>query len=82
MPSKPPKPPFDIPEVNEAVPDPLAREAFHWLLHLHSGDETPDDWAAFDQWQESSPEHQAAGVRAQRIWDQMALDGEMPDEEV
>ena len=71
MPSKPPKPPFDIPEVNEAVPDPLAREAFHWLLHLHSGDETPDDWAAFDQWQESSPEHQAAGVRAQRIWDQI-----------
>lgn len=71
MPRKPPKPPFDIPELNEAVPDPLAREAFHWLLHLHSGDETPDDWAAFDQWQEASPEHQAAGVRAQRIWDQI-----------
>lgn len=71
MPRKPPKPPFDIPELNEAVPDPLAREAFHWLLHLHSGNETPEDWSAFDQWQESSPEHRAAGVRAQRIWDQI-----------
>jgi transmembrane sensor len=71
MPKKPPKPPFDIPELNEAVPDPLAREAFHWLLHLHSGRERPEDWTAFEEWRESTPEHKRAGARAQRIWDQI-----------
>jgi len=71
MPKKPPKPPFDVPELNETVTDPLAREAFHWLLHLHSGRETPADWAAFDEWREASPDHKRAGDRAQRIWDQI-----------
>jgi transmembrane sensor len=42
-----------------------------WFAHLHSGRETPEDWTAFDEWRAASPEHQRAGVRAKRIWDQI-----------
>lgn len=69
MPKPPPRPPFEIPEFGDAASDPLTREALHWLVHLHSGNEAPEDWTAFDEWQAASPEHKKAGARAQRIWD-------------
>ncbi|MDQ8732400.1 FecR domain-containing protein [Bradyrhizobium sp. LHD-71] len=67
----PPKPPFEIPESEEQIDDPLTREALLWLAHLHSGQERPEDRAAFDQWQDSSPEHRRAAGEARKIWRQI-----------
>lgn len=67
----PPKPPFEIPEPEEEIDDPLTREALLWLAHLHSGRETPEDWAAFDAWQDSTAEHRRAAEEAKNIWQQI-----------
>jgi len=71
MPKPPPHPPFELPESEEDIRDPLAREALMWLAHLHSGEEKPEDWAAFEEWQQASDEHRRASARAKRIWDQI-----------
>jgi transmembrane sensor len=71
MPKPPPKPPFEVPETEELITDPLAREALVWLAYLHSGRETPEDWIAFDEWQAASADHARAGRRARRVWDQI-----------
>jgi transmembrane sensor len=70
-PKTPPKPPFDLPESEEDIRDPLAREALMWIAHLHSGEEKPEDWAAFEEWQQASDDHRRASARAKRIWDQI-----------
>jgi len=71
MPKPPPKPPFELPESEEDIRDPLAREALMWLAHLHSGEEKPEDWAAFEEWQQTSDDHRRASTKAKRIWDQI-----------
>jgi len=71
MSKPPPKPPFELPESEEDIRDPLAREALMWLAHLHSGEEKPEDWAAFEEWQEASDDHRRASAKAKRIWDQI-----------
>jgi transmembrane sensor len=70
-PKTPPKPPFELPESEEDIRDPLAREALMWLAHLHSGEEKPEDWAAFEEWQQASDDHRRASAKAKRIWDQI-----------
>jgi len=70
-PKSPPKPPFELPESEEDIRDPLAREALMWLAHLHSGEEKPEDWATFEEWQQASDDHRRASARAKRIWDQI-----------
>jgi transmembrane sensor len=71
MPKPPPKPPFDLPQSEEDIRDPLAREALVWLAHLHSGEEKPEDWTAFEEWQAASEDHRRAGAKAKRVWDQI-----------
>jgi len=71
MPKPPPKPPFDLPESEEDIRDPLAREALMWLAHLNSGEDKPEDWAGFEQWQQVSDERRRASAKAKRIWDQI-----------
>jgi len=68
----PPKPPFDVPPPpEEGAGDPLAREGLAWLLHLHSGKESPEDWQAFETWQNWSGAHKLAAARAKTLWEQL-----------
>jgi transmembrane sensor len=67
----PPKPPFELPPTEGPSGDPLIREGVAWLVHLNSGDETPEDWAAFDAWQQASEDHKAAAAKAKGIWEQI-----------
>lgn len=69
--AKPPQPPFELPPSEKTSTDPLIREALAWLVHLHSGDEKPEDWAAFEDWQAASEDHRRAGAAAKQLWEQV-----------
>ena len=51
--------------------DPLVEEAVSRLLHLHSGEETEQDWASYQIWKETSAAHRAAAEHAEAIWNQI-----------
>jgi transmembrane sensor len=69
--AKPPQPPIELPSSEEPSGDPLIREALAWLVHLHSGEEKPEDWAAFEDWQTASEDHRRAGAAAKQLWEQV-----------
>jgi transmembrane sensor len=48
--------------------DPLVEEAISRLLHLHSGEETEQDWSDFQNWKEASDANRAAAEHAELIW--------------
>ncbi len=48
--------------------DPLLREAFRWVIRLHSGDATSDDALSIKQWREQTPDHETAFREAVRLW--------------
>src|SRR5262245_32781357 len=68
--AKPPKSPVDLPETDQAR-DPLTREALAWLVHLHSGDETAQDWADFQDWKGADAAHQRAADQAETLWERL-----------
>lgn len=43
--------------------------AASWFAHLHSGEATPADWRAFEQWRQAHPENARQYANMQRIWD-------------
>jgi transmembrane sensor len=47
----------------------MTEEALAWLMRLHSGDETANDWAAYEDWKATSAERRAAALRAEALWD-------------
>lgn len=67
----PPKAPFELPPAAEATRDPLTREALEWLVHLHSGDDTEQDWIDFQDWRTASAARAQAAERAERLWEQL-----------
>jgi transmembrane sensor len=66
----PPKAPFDLPASSQAR-DPLTREALAWLVHLHSGEETAQDWADFQDWKAADDVHANAARQAEKLWEQL-----------
>jgi transmembrane sensor len=48
--------------------DPLLREAFAWVIQLHSGEATVEDAEALEQWRRTSSDHEAAFRDAVRLW--------------
>jgi transmembrane sensor len=48
--------------------DPLLREAFAWVIQLHSGEATVEDAEAIEQWRRTSSDHEAAFRDAVRLW--------------
>lgn len=67
----PPKPPFEIPPPETDSGDPLTREGLAWLVHLNSGNQTPEDSQAFETWQNWSEAHKLAAKRAKLMWEQL-----------
>jgi transmembrane sensor len=47
---------------------PLQKEAFAWVIRLHSGAATTEDAEAIARWRQTSPEHEEAFRDAVRIW--------------
>ena len=56
------------PDAPDGPLDPLVEEAINFLLHLHSGKETEEDWAAYQNWKDGSAERRAAADYAESIW--------------
>lgn len=68
--TSPRKPPVDLPET-AGTRDPLTREALAWLVHLHSGDETAQDWEDFQDWKAIDAAHEFAAQQAETLWEQL-----------
>lgn len=66
----PRKPPFDLTETT-GTRDPLTREALAWLVHLHSGGETAQDWEDFQDWKATDAAHERAAKQAEALWEQL-----------
>ena len=49
-------------------PESLEDAAIDWLVLLHSGNATPAQRMAFQQWRQRSPAHAAAAAEAQQLW--------------
>lgn len=65
--------------------DPLLRQAFAWVIRLHSGAATTDDAAALELWRRRSADHEAAFREAVRLWRsfgeatrKLVADGQLP----
>lgn len=56
------------PDLPEDSIDPLVDEAVSRVLHLHSGQETEQDWASYQGWKEASEANRAAAEHAEAIW--------------
>ncbi len=65
------KPPFDLPASSSEARNPLVREALAWLVHLHSGEESAQDWADFQDWKAASDAHMLAAAQAEKLWEQL-----------
>lgn len=51
--------------------DPLAEEALSWLVRLHSGEETDEDWQRYHDWRAEKPEHLRAARQAEEMWSRL-----------
>jgi transmembrane sensor len=51
--------------------DPLTEEALSWLVRLHSGEETVDDWNAYHDWKLLDAAHAGAARRAEEMWSRL-----------
>lgn len=59
------------PDDSEDCDEPLApgiERAIEWLVTLHSGDATADEWDAYAAWKALSATHQSAAEAAERLW--------------
>jgi transmembrane sensor len=54
--------------MQEQSRDPLIEEALRWLVVLKDRAASDDDRAAFHDWLQADPSHQAAWTRAQGVW--------------
>lgn len=60
--------PPTVPEVGEEPLDPLLEQALEWLVTLHSGAATVEDWESYEAWGAHSSERRAATAEAERLW--------------
>ena len=51
--------------------DPLTEEALAWLVRLHSGEETEQDWQLYHDWKAASAEQRDAAARAEAMWSRL-----------
>lgn len=49
----------------------MTEKALARLVHLHSGEETEDDWADYEDWKAADPEHRRAADRAESLWQKL-----------
>ena len=49
--------------------DPLTETALEWLVHLHSGEETEQDWQRYEHWKTSNAAQMAASQAAEALWE-------------
>ncbi|MCY1400888.1 FecR protein [compost metagenome] len=66
------------PEDLDAPLDPCLEKALAWIVQLHSGTQTSDDWAAFERWKSADETHRLAARQAERIWSGLAMSDASP----
>lgn len=49
--------------------DPLTEMALEWLVRLHSGEETEQDWQAYEVWRVATPAQTTAANAAEALWE-------------
>lgn len=55
----------------DAPLDPRTEQALEKLVYLHSGAETEDDWAEYEDWKTESAENRHAADRAETLWQKL-----------
>jgi transmembrane sensor len=48
--------------------DPLTETALAWLVRLHAGDATAEDWSAYRGWRQQGPDYERAAAAAEELW--------------
>ena len=51
----------------------LREEAVAWVIRLHGGGLSPDDWRAFEAWYAQSPAHDYMFRKVFAVWDSAEL---------
>ncbi|WP_428029133.1 FecR family protein [Ancylobacter sp.] len=51
--------------------EPLTERALSWLVRLHSGSETEQDWIDYHEWKMAHPSHAGAAARAEHVWSRL-----------
>lgn len=57
------------PHSDDGLLDPLTETALEWLVHLHSGDETEQDWQDYESWKTANAAQVAASQAAEALWE-------------
>lgn len=60
-----------MPDDNARSLDPLTEEALAWLVRLHSGEESEDDWQRYHDWKAETPANRDASRRAEDMWSRL-----------
>lgn len=58
--------------------DPLAERALEWIVFLHSGDETEQDWQEYETWKHASDKQYIACAQAEALWSSIGPAVERP----
>ena len=61
------------PDTSDAALDPLTERALEWLVHLHSGAETEQDWSDYQNWKAASAPQRRAAEEAERLWERLGV---------
>ncbi|MBX3328833.1 MAG: DUF4880 domain-containing protein [Nitrospira sp.] len=51
----------------------LREEAVAWVIRVHGGGLSPDDWRAFEAWYAQSPAHDHMFRKVLAVWDSAEL---------
>ncbi|QCI64544.1 FecR family protein [Phreatobacter stygius] len=59
------------PDPADAPLDPMTEQALAWLVRLHSGSQTAEDWSDYQAWKTANAEQRRAAVLAERLWERL-----------
>lgn len=66
------RPETRLPPASPDAPlDPLTERALEWLVHLHSGTETDQDWSDYQDWKTANAPQRRAADEAERLWERL-----------
>ena len=54
--------------VDDEALDPLTEKALEWLVFLHSGEETDQNWQQYESWKMMSKAQMLASQSAESLW--------------
>jgi len=61
-------PPLTSPNYGAEALEPMTEKALEWIVFLHSGDESEQDWQAYAEWKHASDDQYIACEQAEALW--------------